>query len=380
MSWNTKDLMSLRQEFIELAQKGDLTHRELCRRFTISSKTGYKWLKRYKEEGTAGLEDRSRRPDHSPYRTSPPLEQAVVELRRKHPVWGGRKIRACLISAGYTNVPAHSTITDILHRHALIDPFSSEAATPWRRFEHERPNDLWQIDFKGHFETQTARCHPLTLLDDHSRYNLLLHACDRTHTQTVQTLLSSVFERYGIPKRINADNGSPWGTPSKHGHGISKLTIWLIRLGIQVSHSRPRHPQTNGKLERFHRSLEAEVLRGRYFSDIKSVQTSFDKWQHVYNQQRPHEALDMEVPIKRYQSSQRAFVGFLEPIEYAPDDVVVYPGWNGETRFKGIRFKVPNELKDLPIALRPNANEDGLYDVYFCHQRFMKLDLRKNKT
>lgn len=377
MSWNTKDLMSLRQEFIELALKGDINRRELCRRFNISPKTGYKWLKRFKEEGTAGLKDRSRKPEHSPRRTSLSLEEVVVSIRQKHPAWGGRKIRACLIADGYIDVPSHSTITDILHRYDLIDPVASEAATPWKRFEHEKPNDLWQIDFKGHFETQTARCHPLTLLDDHSRYNLLLRACERTHTQTVQTALSTVFERYGLPRCINADNGSPWGTPSKYGHGISRLTIWLIRLGVQVSHSRPRHPQTNGKLERFHRSLEVEVLKGRHFNDINSVQASFDEWRPVYNQRRPHEALDMATPIKRYQSSTRVFTGLLEPIEYAPDDFIVYPGWNGDTRFKGIRFKVPNELKGLPIALRPNAHKDGYYEVYFCHHRFMSLDLRK---
>lgn len=375
MPWSPRDLMSIRQEFVLLALQEGANRRELCRRFNISPKTGYKLLKRVQQEGQAGLADRSRRPQSFPKRTDERLEQAVVALRREHPAWGGRKISKRLQDLGYPELHPN-TVTSILHRHGLIHPAASEAASPWQRFEHAQPNELWQIDFKGYFDTPAGRCHPLTVLDDHSRYNLTLTACSRTHTPAVQAALTTAFRRYGLPVRINADNGSPWGSPSQHEHGISELTIWLIRLGICVSHSRPNHPQTNGKLERFHRSLKAKVLNGRSFNDLQQAQSAFDRGREVYNLQRPHEALDMATPIKRYRPSERVFPEILPAIEYGPDDRVVRPGWNGWLRFEGRKCKVPNPLKDLPIAFRPAAQKEGCYDVYFCHQRFMQIDLR----
>lgn len=375
MPWSTRDLMSLREEFVLLAQQDGANVRELCRRFSISPTTGYQLLKRYKVEGRAGLADQSRRPKTSPHRTGAELEQVVVALRRKHPAWGGRKIHSRLLQLGQEQAPPPSTITSILHRHGLISPGASDAATPWQRFEHPQPNQLWQIDFKGYFDTPAGRCHPLTLLDDHSRYNLLLAACGRTRATDVQPLLAAAFRRYGLPVRVNADNGSPWGSPSQHEHGITQLTIWLIRLGVSVSHSRPRHPQTNGKLERFHRSLKAEVLNGRSFSDMQHAQAAFDHWRRVYNYERGHDALGMATPVKRYRPSARSFPETLAPIEYGPDDQVMRPGWDGLVRFAGRKIKVSNALKDLPIAFRADPQRDGCYDVYFCHQRFMQVDL-----
>lgn len=376
MPWSPRDVMSLRQEFVLLAQQPDANIRELCRRFTISPATAYKLLKRYAQHGHAGLADQSRRPQHSPGRTPAEMERAIVALRQAHPAWGGRKISARLLELGHANVPPPSTVTSILHRHGLISPAASAAAAPWVRFEHAQPNELWQIDFKGHFETPAGTCHPLTLIDDHSRYNLLLTACSRTHTATVQQALSESFRRYGLPVRINADNGPPWGSPRAPEHGLTDLTVWLLRLGISVSHSRPHHPQTNGKLERFHRALKAEVLNGRSFEDLHQAQMAFDRWRAVYNQQRPHEAIGMAVPLSRYRPSERPFPATLAAIEYGPHDEVVTVKWDGRVNFKGHRLKVSNALKDLPIAFRPDPAQDGCYDVYFCHQRIMQLDLR----
>ncbi|WP_441007307.1 helix-turn-helix domain-containing protein, partial [Paraburkholderia fungorum] len=210
--------MNLRLEFVELASQEGANRRELCRRFGISPKTGYKWLDRHAQGGATALTDHSRRPRQSPARTTPSVEQRVVELRRAHPAWGGRKISRRLCDLGHTDVPAPSTVTDILHRHGLIDPAASDAATAWQRFEHAQPNDLWQMDFKGWFELQDGRhCSPLTMLDDHSRYNVTLDACICTDTRIVQHHLERTFRRYGLPLRINADNGSPWGSPSQPG-------------------------------------------------------------------------------------------------------------------------------------------------------------------
>jgi len=379
MPWDTRDTMSLRQEFVLLATHEGVNRRELCRRFGISAKTAYKWLARYAQDKTLGLEERSRRPLCSPSRTPPELEAQVLALRQEHPAWGGRKISKRLKKLGHANVPAPSTVTSILHRHGLISEAASAQATAWQRFEHAQPNELWQIDFKGYFPTPAGLCHPLTMIDDHSRYNLVLVACARTNTQSVQPLLTETFRRYGLPVRMNADNGPPWGSPSEHEHGITQLTVWLIRLGIRVSHSAPAHPQTNGKDERFHRSLKAEVLNGRSFEDLQQVQRAFDYWRHVYNEQRPHEALDLATPIERYRPSTRAFPEQLPSIEYGPDDTVTEVGWDGRVRFKGRTLKVSKALHRLPIAFRPAPREDGAYDVYFCHKCFMHLSLHDYK-
>jgi transposase InsO family protein len=227
MPWSARNTMSLREEFVSLARQEGVNRRELCRRFGISATTGYKWLRRHVQAGTQGLIDESRRPKASPSITDPELEKAVVALRREHPAWGGRKIARRLLDLE-VGVIAPSTVTAVLHRHGLISAGATQAAQAWHRFEHEHPNALWQIDFKGHVEMASGRCHPLTLLDDHSRFSLAVRACARQETTTVQEQLISIFQTYGLPVRINADNGAPWGAPREPGQ-LSKLAVWLVR-------------------------------------------------------------------------------------------------------------------------------------------------------
>ena len=319
MTWLAIALMDVKREFVELALQQGANRRELCRRFGISPKTGYALLKRHASEGTACLVARSSRPRNSPTRTAAPLEQAAVALRRQHP-------------------------------SGLISAQASEAAAPWQRFEHEQPNAPWQIDFKGHFETQAGRCHPLTLLDDHSRCNLSLHACARADIPSVKAQLQDVFTRYGLPVRINANNGSLWGRARLVEHGITELTVWLIRLGICVSRSAPYHPQTNGKLERLHRSLTAEVLNGRSFADLDSVAREFQRWRAVYHHRRPHAALGMATPMQRCAASAKSYPSTLPSIGYAEHDTVVEVGWNGFIQFKGHRLHLSSALHRLPIG------------------------------
>ncbi len=282
MPWNTRDAMSLKEEFVALARQPGSNKRELCRRFGISPQTAYKWLNRYETHGQSGLQEKSRKPATSPKLTPATLETEVLALRKEHPAWGGRTISNLL-----KKQIAPSTVTNVLRRHGLIQPVPKEQEAK-HRFEHDAPNDLWQMDFKGHFATQEGRCHPLTLLDDHSRFNLAIQACENERGATVKEKIVEVFERFGLPARINVDNGPPWGSPRNPGE-ITELSIWLIRLGIRISFSRPYHPQTNGKIERFHRSLKAEVLDGRQFSTIGEAQTAFDRWRDIYNLQRPHQ-------------------------------------------------------------------------------------------
>lgn len=377
MPWSTRDTMSLREEFVLLAQRPDANRRALCRRFAISPQTAYKWLARYAQEGREGLVDASRRPRSCPRQTAPDCEALVLAVRGDHPAWGGRKISRRLHDLGLAEVPP-STVTAILHRHGLIQPAASAAATPWHRFEHAAPNDLWQMDFKGAVSTSQGPCHPLTVLDDHSRFNLALQACARQEHGLVQAHLTHAFRRYGLPVRINTDNGAPWGCPRQPGR-VSTLAVWLIRLGIRVSFSRPYHPQTNGKDERFHRSLNAEVLNGRAFTSLLHAQAALDPWRDIYNQQRPHDALALATPISRYWPSPRAFPDRLPPILYSSDDTVVTVGWNGELRVFGRRFKVSSALHRLPVAVRPDAGIDGRFSVHFLHHELTHIDLRETQ-
>lgn len=373
MPWKEVSVMSQRLEFVQMAIGEHANIRELCRHFNISAPTAYKWLYRFQESGSQqNLLDQSRRPHHSPRRTPTEIEQVVIELRTAHPAWGGRKIRARLIALGHPVVPQPSTITAILARHQLIEPSESAKRQPFCRFEHPRPNDLWQMDFKGDFALDDGRCFPLTVLDDHSRFALGLLACPGQSTIPTQTALRAVFRRYGLPARMTMDNGSPWGSSNKPAH--THFTIWLLRLGVTVSHSRPHHPQTQGKDERFHRTLQAELLRYATLRTLAQCQREFDRWRDLYNCQRPHEALGMQVPASRYVPSRRAFPEVLPPIEYDMADLVrKVRGW-GHIKYKSHDYFIGQAFKGLHVALRPTAT-DGLLDVYFCRHRLTQINV-----
>jgi len=358
-----------------LAQQEGANIRALCRQFGISPKTGYKLLQRYAALGESGLADRSRRPTHSPRRTGVALEQAVLSLRDQHPAWGGRKLAARLHALGHADVPSPSTITAILRRHGRINPAESLRHQAWHRFEHALPNDLWQMDFKGHVAMRTGRCHPLTVLDDHSRYAVCLRACLNEQTATVQAALTDTFRRYGLPWRMTMDNGARWGDDGVNPH--TPLTVWLLRLGIKISHSRPYHPQTQGKDERFHRTLKAELLAHEVFADHAAAQRRFDAWRDLYNLQRPHQALDLQPPISRYQPSTRLFPDVLPAIEYGPDDQVRKVQDKGEFSFQGRTWKVAKAFHGYPVGLRPST-QDGCFNVYFCQHKIASINLHES--
>jgi transposase InsO family protein len=376
MPWKEVSIMSQRLEFVTLATAENANIRHLCRCFGISSATAYKWLDRFRSDGANGLEDHSRRPHHSPTRTAAEMEEIVTKLRHKHPAWGGRKLEQRLLDLGQAGVPSPSTITAILQRHQLLDPKESAKHQAFLRFERAAPNELWQMDFKGEFKLPQGRCYPLTILDDHSRFAVALQACARNTRNITQTTLIQVFRRYGLPDRITCDNGSPWGS---RGRGYyTGLGVWLMRLGVAVSHSRPHHPQTQGKDERFHRTLEAEVLRYQHGASLAQWQLYFDQWRVVYNTERPHEALSMAVPASRYQPSHRRYPEQLPPIEYGPADIVRKVRHYGHIKFEGREYHVGSAFYGLHVALRQTTT-DGLFDVYFCHHKIGALDLRDNK-
>jgi transposase InsO family protein len=372
MPWNEVSTVSLRLEFITLAAAEGANVRELCRRYGVSPQTAYKWIDRHRAGGPDALVDRPRRPASSPARCATAVEAQVLRLRDAHPAWGGRKLRARLIALGQADVPAASTITEVLRRNGRLVPVT--APTAFVRFEHEAPNQLWQMDFKGHFATTSGRCHPLTVLDDHSRFALGLVACGDEQDGTVRSHLTALFGRYGLPTRVLCDNGPPWGTAGS-GQRYSGLAVWLLRLGVGISHGRPLHPQTQGKDERFHRTLKAEVIQGRTFADLNVCQNHFDPWREVYNHERPHEALGMAVPASRYRPSNRSFPAVLPVWEYGPTDMVRKVACDGTISFKGRPIDLGKAFRGEHVAVRPTV-EDGVLGVYFGVHKVAQADLR----
>jgi transposase InsO family protein len=346
MPWQEHSIMTQRQDFVALVQQEGLSITEACRQTGISRPTGYRWLARA-VAGETSFADRSRRPHHSPQRTSAEREAAVLEP------------------------PAASTITAILRRHGRL------VATPPRRdfvrFEQPVPNALWQMDFMGHRPLATGRVHPLTIVDDHSRFALCLRACADEQQATVHDQLTAVFQVYGLPEAILTDHGSPWGTAGQGG--LTSLEAWLLRLDVALWHGRPQHPQTRGKVERFHGAIAAEVFADRLFPDVPSIQVAFDGWRTLYNRERPHEALGYAVPAERYRPSSRPFPADLPAIVYGPDDVVCTVTVHGSIQWQGRRVFVSRGLVGQPVAVRPTPQDDR-WEIYFCRRQVAVIDLR----
>jgi len=373
MPFREMSVVDEREEFCRLALSPGVNVRELARRFGISPDRAYVWLGRYRGWGRAGLADRSRKPLTSPERSSAELEAKVLAVRAAHPAWGGRKIRRVLQNDGEAP-PAASTITEILRRHGQLQGPRAGQPRAFLRFEHPAPNELWQMDFKGHFATDAGRCHPLTVLDDHSRYALALQACANEQGVTVRERLTEVFGRYGLPRRILCDNGSPWGTAGEERH--TPLTVWLLDLEVGVSHGRPYHPQTQGKDERFHRTLASEVLDGVRFAGLTQAQAAFDAWREVYNWRRPHQALRLDVPASRYQMSSRSMPKETPPPQYEPEAQVRKVQPEGWVSFRGRKLRCPKAFAGKAVALRATET-DGVFDLCYRRHRLSQVDLRQ---
>jgi transposase InsO family protein len=378
--------MDLKLEFVRLALAQGANRRELCRRFGISATLGYRLLSRYAAQGDGGLAEQSRRPHDCPRTTPAPIEAAVMAVRAEHPAWGGRKIAAVLRRQGVA-APSPSTVTQILRRHGVTLGAFGGGHAAFIRFEHPAPNDLWQMDFKGHVPLGSGaaagagRLHPLTVLDDHSRFCVVLEACADQERATVKSCLIKAFQRYGLPWRITADNGPPWGSgwgSGWAGDGVGRpwtaLGVWLLEHDVALSHSRPYHPQTQGKDERFHRTLKAEALSGPPFADLAQAARHLQSWRTIYNTQRPHEALDLKTPIDRYAPSPRIYRPTVQPFAYGPDDLPRRVD-DGRISFAARRIRVPKAFSGKTIALRP-TNIDGQYDLVFRTKTITTIDLK----
>ena len=375
MPWRRVSVMDQRREFVRLAVQEGANRRELCRRFGIHPATGYKWIGRW--QAGRDVADRSRRPHESPQRTDQAIEERIVGVRDAHPAWGARKIARCLEREG-GRLPAISTVHEVLRRTGRIkSPLGGPVAS--QRFEMPAPNLLWQMDFKGWVRLgNDARCHPLTVVDDHSRYDLCLQACADQRGDTVRERLELTFRRYGLPQAFFVDNGTPWGDPS--GERWTRFSVWLLKLGIAVIHSRPYHPQSRGKNERFHRTLNAEVLALRRFRDLAETQHAFDEWREVYNFERPHEALGQQVPASRYRPSPRSMPERLPTPEYDSHEIVRSgSATKAYVSFKGRLWKVPQAFCGERLAIRPTSSDDK-FGVFFAAYQVATIDLTSGKS
>jgi transposase InsO family protein len=366
MPWQTMDVEEQKVRFVVAATRRERSLTALCEEFGISRPTGYLWWQRYKEAGLAGVEERSRRPKQSPGRTAAELEQRVVELRRRYPDWGARKLQVVL--ARQEVELTRSTIHRILLRHDLVqDRERRRQATG--RFQRGTPNELWQMDFKSP-KGWNAAVGPLSVIDDCSRYVLVLQAVWSNHGALVREQLESSFTGCGVPQAMLMDHGIPWWS-QKSPSGITRLTVWLMKQGIRLHWSGFRHPQTQGKVERFHGTLE-RALQLRE-APRQQPQAWLDEFRWEHNHVRPHEALGMQTPASVWHRSERRYDPHPPGWEYPAGAKVLKVGPQGKLDAYGIRWKIAKALIGEWVQLE-RVGERIL--VYYCRTLIRELDLQ----
>lgn len=371
MAWDERTVEQMREEFVRRVLAQERSKAALCREYGISRPTGDKWIERF-QEGEP-MADRSRTPLTTPGKTPVDMEAEIVRIRKIHPAIGAVKLRRIMENAGYTNLPCAKTFNNIFHRHGLIEKEASQAAMPYQRFEKSAPNEMWQADFKGYFRMDNGhQCHPLNILDDHSRFNLCTEALGNETFEAVKPVLERLFREYGLPFSFLCDNGNPWGTPQSLGY--SRFEVWLMELGILTLHGRPRHPQTQGKEERYNRSFTRECLRGRTFSDLSHAQNCFDEYRTFYNDLRPHFALDLEVPSSRYESSSRQMPEKVTAWEYGHEYQLCKVKETGYFNYKGQGFYLSEAFAGKIIAVR-ESHLPGQITLIFRQFKIGRIDL-----
>jgi len=347
--------MEERYRFIEEWMSDDWSMAELCRDFGITRKTGYKWLERYQAAGMEGLRDQSRAPLYQALALSQEDEQRVVEVRLEHRYWGARKIRAYLEREGTSErIPAVSTIGSILQSRGLTVARKRRLrarANPEPLRDAEAANRVWSADFKGWFRTGDGeRIDPLTISDAHSRYLLRCQAVKAADTEHSQPIFEAAFREYGLPERLRTDNGAPFASNGESG--LTKLSVWWIKLGIVPERIQPGKPQQNGRHERMHRTLK-QATASPPARNRRVQQERFDQFRQEYNHQRPHEALGQTTPATHYQVSPREYPRRLEEVEYPADWQVRRVARGGQMRWQGLNVFVAHALEGEAIGLQP---------------------------
>jgi putative transposase len=365
MPWQETQSMDERARFVADAQRGLFDMTTLCARYGVSRKTGYKWLERFHEGGLPGLRDRSHAPHHCPHRIDETLAALLLAARRSHPRWGPAKLMQ-YVAPRHPDVaawPAVSTVADLLQRHGLVQrrrrrrPIVHPGVVP---IATAAPNDLWTADFKGQFRTRDRTyCYPLTIADQHTRYLLDVRGLRSVRVVGARRVFERAFREYGLPSAIRTDNGVPFANTGLHG--LTQLSVWWLRLGIQHQRIRPASPQENGAHERMHRTLKAETTRPPG-ADLARQQRLFNAFRREYNEDRPHAALNGDPPASRYTSSPRVYDGSLPPLEYPSYFLVKRVTNAGTIRFKDRLLFIANALKQHHIGL--DERDDGVWSIY----------------
>lgn len=358
MPWESKTVEKIREEFV-LAAKESKNFSCLCREFGITRKTGYKWIERY--ENGVDLKDQSRRPKLTANKTPIEAEQAILSLRKENPGWGAKTIKQVLENHGYTDIPCVKTVNNILNRNGCILKEESEKRHKYIRFQKERCNEMWQTDFKGDFEMNDgSRCFPLDIIDDCSRY--LIKIIPSTSTKNIVIpAFESAFYEYGMPLSVLSDNG---GQFAGFKQGYTHFEKWLMCLDILPIHCRVKHPQTQGKIERFHRTLKDELLKHNTFNDIDDANEKIQLWRDKYNNIRPHEALNMLTPSDVYVKSNRQYTATIAPYEYSGEYPILKVNCKGYISFEFQRLYFSETMIGEYIEFRPNPLGDSFFACF----------------
>jgi transposase InsO family protein len=365
MPWKESKALDERKRFIEEWEKGEEDVAELCRQYGITRQTGYKWAKRYAEEGEEGLGERSRTPHYCPNAISQAVTAAIVELRRRHPRWGPRKLRAYLQQhQPERSWPATSSIGELLNREGLTHPRRRRRRTPLysEPLGHaQAPNQVWCADYKGWFCcADGARCDPLTISDAFSRYLLRCRSVRKTDGVEAQAVFEAVFREYGLPEAIRTDNGPPFA--SRAPAGLSRLSMWWIRLGIRHERIEPGCPEQNGRHERMHQTLKQQTASPPE-GNLRRQQQALAHFQREYNQERPHEALQYRTPASLYVASARVYPPRLPELEYPPEAQLRRISQQGSVKWQGGRAFVSEVLARQEVGLV--EVEEDLMEVYY---------------
>jgi putative transposase len=353
---------------------GESSIAEIARRRGVSRKTVHKWVGRYEQGSVIGLQDRSRAPLVHPNAISSGLERAILEWKARYPLWGAPKIHSKL--QGAADCPAESTVSNVLQRHGLTRPVRRRArATPTvgPLASALGPNDVWCVDFMGWVRTGNGqRCDPLTISDAYSRYLLCCQGLSGfTGRRVVQPWFERVFREYGLPTAIRSDNGAPFASIGLGG--LSRLSVWWLRLGIGLERIEPGHPEQNGRHERMHRTLKEAVLRPPQ-RNLTAQQRAFDVFQREYNEERPHEALNQHVPGSVYEPSRRDYPSRLAEPDYPAAWATRGVRSNGEIKWSGRKVYVSQALIGQRVGLKPES--DGIWSLYFMGAELGRLDER----
>jgi putative transposase len=346
--------MSLKIEFVQRATASGANVSALCREFGISRETGHKWLNRFNESGYEGLEERSRRPSQAPLATAEDLVVAIVDAREAHPTWGPHKLRIVLARRFGALTPSESTIKRVLKRFDIVrrrkprKPVSIVTQAP--AVNVSGPNDVWTVDYKGWWRARNGdRCEPLTVRDAFSRFILAIEVLSSTNALDARTVFERLFKRYGVPKAIQCDNGSPFIAVNARA-GISKLSAWWISLGIKVIRSRPASPQDNGAHERMHADMAREI-QVVPSNDRNAQQRACSKWRQEFNHVRPHEAINNKTPAEVYKPSDR--VMRKHRALYPSDWIVRKVGHIGRVKVAYEEYFVSTSLDGYQVGLQP---------------------------